>query len=66
MFKSSRLCVALCALALGIGAQFSQQANAVGLNGCLRACAGERGNCLRHGGGDYCFDAWSDCIANCP
>ena len=66
MIKTSKWSLMLCALALGIGAQFSTDAQAIGPNACLRACAAARIACVRNGGGEECFDDFSACTAECP
>jgi hypothetical protein len=66
MLKTSKFNLMLCALALGVGAQFATEAQALPINACFRACSAERVACLRNGGGDWCFDDFSACIAECP
>jgi hypothetical protein len=64
----SKVQLAMCALALGIGAQFAPQTDAeAAVNSCRIACNIAHFRCIRNGGDQAdCRDFLEACLAGCP
>lgn len=66
MMVSRKFQFALCALAIGVGAQLASPPSQAANLTCVRACNIAKQACIRAGGDvAECYSAWSDCLAEC-